>query len=239
MLISSMASSVTWLLTAACGPSTSCSCRDCRSIRSCAPISCRSCPPRRTSTTSTSATRPPGRLLNTAGYRFNQTDLNNRDQLSLRFDYEFSQNHKFEGIFSRYSDADDRTDIDTISPDRPLVQVNSKAKHFVGAWRSTYGTSLINEVRAGGNLSPVAFNNLWDMSAGVLYNTVLNLTNPIGGFVSGGLPATAFQSQGRFTNTYQANDNATLVKATIRWEWEAAGSGTASTRTTMLASTLR
>jgi carboxypeptidase family protein/TonB-dependent receptor-like protein len=153
-----------------------------------------------------------GRLLNTAGYRFNQNDLNNRDQLSLRFDYQFSNRHKFEGVFSYYKDSDDRTDIDTISPDRPLVVVTSKAKHFVGAWRSTYGTTLVNEARIGGNLSPVAFESLWDHTSGVLYNTVLGLTNPVGGFVSGGLPAASFQSQGRFTNTYQASDNATLLR---------------------------
>jgi hypothetical protein len=152
-----------------------------------------------------------GRLLNTAGYRFNQDDLTDRDQLALRFDYELSSTHKLEGIYSYYTDTDDRTDIDTISPGRPLVIVTSKAKRYVGAWRSTWSSNLINEVRFGGNLSPVAFDNLWDHSSGVLYNTVLGLTNPVGGFVSGTAPTFAFQSQGRFTNTYQASDNATLI----------------------------
>jgi hypothetical protein len=152
------------------------------------------------------------RLLNTAGYRFNQTDQNNRDQFAVRVDFEMSQNHKFEGVFSYYKDTDDRTDIDTISPDRPLVVVASEAKRFAGAWRSIFGNNFQNEARYGGNLSPVSFDSLWDHSAGVLYNTVLSITNPIGGFVSAGAPAASFQSQGRNTNTYQFSDNANLLK---------------------------
>ena len=37
------------------------------------------------------------RVLNTAGYRFNQTDLNNRDQYGFRIDYALSDTHRFEG----------------------------------------------------------------------------------------------------------------------------------------------
>lgn len=151
------------------------------------------------------------RILNTAGYRFNQTDLNNRDQFDLRFDFNATARHQFEGVYSYYKDVDDRTDIDTISPDRPLVVVESAARRFAGAWRSTWGTNFQNEARGGGNLSPVSFTSNWDHGAGVLYNTVLNISNPIGGFVSGGAPAASFQSQGRNTDTYQFNDNATWI----------------------------
>lgn len=44
------------------------------------------------------------RLLNTARYRFNQTDLNRRDSFTMRFDYALSPAHRFEGIFSRFKD---------------------------------------------------------------------------------------------------------------------------------------
>ena len=64
------------------------------------------------------------RLLNTAGYRFNQTDLNNRDQYTGRLDYSMSNAHKFEGVFSYFKETDDRTDLDLVSLDRPLVSTS-------------------------------------------------------------------------------------------------------------------
>ena len=97
--------------------------------------SCRSCPARRRSTTSTSATRPRSDVLNTAGYRFNQTDLNDRDQYTFRVDYALTDAHRFEGVFSYFKETDDRTDLDAISPDRPLVYTSSDAKRFALAWR--------------------------------------------------------------------------------------------------------
>jgi hypothetical protein len=148
------------------------------------------------------------RVLNTAGYRFNQNDLLNRDQFSLRMDYNLSQNHIFEGVYSYSNDLDDRTDIDVISPDRPLAYTSSVQHRFVGAWRSIFGDSFQNEVRYGGNLSAVAFETDWDYSAGVLYNTPLSMTNPVGGFTT----SAGFQPQGRDVNTFQFSDSATLVK---------------------------
>ena len=65
------------------------------------------------------------RLLNTAGYRFNQTDLNDRNQYVFRADYAMSQAHRFEGVYSYFKETDDRTDLDLVSPDRPLVYTNS------------------------------------------------------------------------------------------------------------------
>ena len=55
-------------------------------------------------------------MLNTAGYRFNQTDLNNRDQYGFRVDYTLSARHKVEGVYSYFKETDDRTDLDFITP---------------------------------------------------------------------------------------------------------------------------
>ena len=35
------------------------------------------------------------RLLNTAGYRFNQQDVNDRNQYAFRFDYQATTAHRF------------------------------------------------------------------------------------------------------------------------------------------------
>ena len=150
------------------------------------------------------------RNLNTAGYRFNQTDLNNRDQYTGRLDFAANSSNNIEGVFSYFKETDDRTDLDVISPERPLVYTSSDPKRFAVAWRWAASSRFNNELRGGANLAPVAFVSDWDYSAGVLYNTSLGITNPVGGFGT----AAGFQSQGRFTNTYQLNDNFSYLKGT-------------------------
>jgi TonB dependent receptor-like, beta-barrel len=153
------------------------------------------------------------RVLNTAGYRFNQTGLNNRDQYGFRVDYSLTDKHRFEGIYSYFKETDDRTDLDFISPNRPLVFTNSTARRFSGAWRWLASGNFQNEARGGANLAPVQFNSNWQFPA-VLYNTALSIINPIGGNgtpTTGSGTSTAFQPQGRYTNTYQVGDSASLM----------------------------
>jgi hypothetical protein len=148
------------------------------------------------------------RTLNTAGYRFNQSDLNNRDQYTFRGDYEASSQHRFEGVYSYFKETDDRTDLDAFS-EKPLVFTSSDPKRLALAWRWTASSRLQNEVRGGFNLAPVQFESDWDYAAagGVLYNNALGIINPVGGNGS----VTGFMPQGRYTNTYQLNDNASLM----------------------------
>ena len=152
------------------------------------------------------------RVLNTAGYRYNQTDLNNRDQYTFRGDYEASPHHRFEGVYSYFKETDDRTDLDLVSPDRPLVYTSSDPKRLALAWRWTGSSRFQNEVRGGFNLAPVQFVSDWDYDAagGVLFNTALTIMNPVAGNGAGGATA-GFMPQGRYTNTYQLNDNASLM----------------------------
>ena len=153
-----------------------------------------------------------GQVLNTAGYRFNQTDLNNRDQYVFRFDYEASTSQRFEGVYSYFKEIDDRTDLDLVSPDRPLVYTNSDPKRFALAWRWIGSANFQNEIRGGANLAPVQFATDWDYASyGILYNTPLSIINPIGGSGTVEVGGVGFQAQGRYTDTYQLNDNASLM----------------------------
>jgi hypothetical protein len=155
-----------------------------------------------------------GSVLNTGGYRFNQTDLNDRNQYVFRADYDLSQRHRFEGVYSYFKEIDDRTDLDLISPDRPLVYTSSDPKRFALAWRWTATGNFQNEIRGGANLAPVSFETDWDYaSIGVLYRTPLDIINPIGGTGPTGEANTGvgFQAQGRNTNTYQLNDTASWL----------------------------
>jgi len=140
------------------------------------------------------------RLLNTAGYRFNQTDLNNRNQYGFRFDYEMNSRNRFEVIFAGFKETDDRTDLDLVTLPRPLVFTNSDVKRFVAAWRWLASSRFQNEVRAGFNLAPVQFDSIVPYSGTILnYSSGLTQREP------------NFQPQGRYTNTYQFNDSGSFV----------------------------
>ena len=153
------------------------------------------------------------RLLNTAGYRFNQTDLNDRNQYVFRARHRGKRaSHRFEGVYSYFKETDDRTDLDLISPDRPLVYTNSDPKRYALAWRWVATSNFQNEIRGGANLAPVQFVTDWDYSAGILYNTALGIINPIAGTgPNGEVGGVGFQDQGRYTDTYQLNDTASLL----------------------------
>ncbi|MCX6550987.1 MAG: carboxypeptidase-like regulatory domain-containing protein, partial [Acidobacteria bacterium] len=97
------------------------------------------------------------RVLNTAGYRFNQQRETNRNYFGTRFDYELSSRHRFEVVFSRLTDVDDRPDLDLITLPRPLVYTSATTKRFVAAWRWLATSRFQNEVRGGFNLAPVGF----------------------------------------------------------------------------------
>jgi hypothetical protein len=144
--------------------------------------------------------------LNRGGYRFNQDDVTTRHYVGGRFDYNMSAAHQFEGTFTRLSDVDDRTDLDTIH-EKPLVYTSSVTKFFVGAWRWTATGRLQNEVRAGGNLAPVAFESTEDFG-----DTIFNMPNASGTTTAAlTSPIATFQPQGRDTRTYQFIDTATFV----------------------------
>jgi len=143
-----------------------------------------------------------GRILNTAGYRFNQQRMTVRDYVGGRVDFELNPKHHFEGIFTWSRDNDDRPDLDFYSQGRPQVFTSSPIKRGVGAWRWLISSSLQNELRYGANLAPVRFDSNWKYGAvryaGQTGTLPLTLNDP----------EVNFMPQGRYTNTYQLSDNA-------------------------------
>lgn len=143
--------------------------------------------------------------LNTGGYRFNQQDLNNRDQFGMRVDYTLNPNNRFEVIYTRFKENDDRTDLDVISA-RPLTYTEATTDFFVGAWRWTPTSRLQNELRMGANLAPVGFYNDESFS-----DALFNMPS-IGGALTN--PVVTFQPQGRDTRTRQYVNTASLAAGT-------------------------
>lgn len=138
------------------------------------------------------------RLLNTAGYRFNQSDKNDRNQYAFRTDYQPTESHHFEFIHQRMKETDDRTDLDLVNA-RPKVFTTSPVKLYVGAWRWIATPKLNNEFRVGVNLAPVAFDSSENYS-GLFYGNLPITTREV-----------TFLPQGRDTRTRQYVDNASYI----------------------------
>jgi hypothetical protein len=143
-----------------------------------------------------------GRVLNTAGFRSLQTINLDRDQHTGRIDYALNGAHRLEGVFGYVQEDNDRSDIDNFSRPKPLAFTDSNSKRLAVAWRWAKSAGFSNELRGGFNLAPVGFFNSFDFADGLIFNTVLGIANPIIGF----------QPQGRFTDTYQLNNNASYVR---------------------------
>lgn len=140
------------------------------------------------------------RLKNTAGYSFNQRNNNARDQLKFRLDYILNDRHSFEGTYQALKNTDDRPDIDGTFNAIPINTsgTGGEFSDFVStAWKWSISPRLLNEVRFGAFLSPVLFTTGETFDAGFKVAS-LGFTNPI----------EDFERQGRVTDTWTLNDNA-------------------------------
>jgi hypothetical protein len=138
------------------------------------------------------------RRLNTAGYRFLQRNLTDRNQWGMRLDYEATPRHRFEMNYSWFRETDDRGDLDEIH-ERPAVFTRSTVQRYVAAWQWRR-SNLTNEVRGGGNLAPGAFEN--DETFGNAIFSVPFITSRIA----------TFQPQGRNTRTFQYSDTGSWLR---------------------------
>lgn len=139
--------------------------------------------------------------LNTSGYRFNARANQQRRQYVTRWDYYLNSNHN---LSTTYNYTREVTERPTIS-DRFYTAVppnsNQGTQHLTSiGWRWTASPTLTNEVRGGFALSPVRFARA-DANPAVLFTGSI-FTNPVNEF----LP------QGRNTNTYSIQDNASWLK---------------------------
>lgn len=152
----------------------------------------------------------PTHLLNTAGYSFNQRDNEDRNNITGRLDYTLSTKHNFSATYAFNNDRLDRPDAATNFDEVPAAYNDNSARLVSFAWRWNPVPSITNEVRAGFNLAPGIFNTRGTYPSYFVDGTAWS--NPINEF----LP------QGRFTNTYHINDNATWVhgKHTIQFGFQ-------------------
>lgn len=138
-------------------------------------------------------------LFNTAGFLFNKRANRTRDNYGFRVDYIPNTKHAIYGTWAWNRDVVDRNDLDGTFSRAPIVFNDDNKKLLSATWRWAPTSNFTNEVRGGFNLAPATF--LVDegtrpdfLIAGYLF------TNPI----------VTFRDQGRFTDTYTLQDNASL-----------------------------
>jgi hypothetical protein len=139
--------------------------------------------------------------LNTSGYRFNARSNTDRRQFVTRWDYYLNSNHNLTASYNFTHEVNDRPDISTRFYTTVPPNSTGSDRHFTSmAWRWTAGPTFTNDLRGGFALSPSKFLREGDNPPAIFTNSLY--TNPVNDF----LP------QGRNTNTYSIQDNASWLK---------------------------
>ena len=139
-------------------------------------------------------------LRNTAGYSFLNRDNLDRDNITGKVDYYLNAKNNFSGTYTWNRTVDDRPDQSNDFSTAPKVVVDSAPSFMSLTWRWTPTPTTTNELRGGFNLSKVPFITSESfptaLAAGLIFNN----------------PVNTFRAQGRQTDTYNIQDNATTVK---------------------------
>jgi Carboxypeptidase regulatory-like domain len=137
--------------------------------------------------------------FNTTGYRFNQRSNTDTDKFTGRFDYDFSEKHTFNGVFSYTNEkVNDRPDVDSPSGfgAAPVIEQPSTRQFLAVAHRWAPSARFTNEIRGGYFLSDPFFTRTAPEPA--FYLTLPLISNP----------EVNTQEQGRDTKSYNLQNNA-------------------------------
>lgn len=140
-----------------------------------------------------------GDIRNTIGSSFLARNNDIRDNVTGKLDYNLSVKHVLSGTFSWNRDILDRNDLSNDYMVVPKVSNDDVVKFLSVGWRWNPSPSLTNELRGGLNLAPAVFVTSQDFPKYLLGGTVFS--NPVN----------TFRAQGRDTNTYVLNDNASFL----------------------------
>jgi hypothetical protein len=144
--------------------------------------------------------------LNTTGVGFNIRDNRTRDNVLGKVDYYLNQQHHFLGTYSWNRDQDDRPDQMNDFSTLPVVVVNSNAHLLSLTHRWNPSATFTNELRGGFNLTTAPFDTSQKFDAAIFAMPVANNAAIINN------PLNTFRAQGRFTDTYNLQNNSTWVK---------------------------
>jgi len=135
-------------------------------------------------------------------YSFQRGNPETRNAVTGRFDVDATDRNSFNFVYKWNKNADARTDIAAGFSPQVFNTQGGPTTLYAGAWRWSPTTSLTNEVRGGYQRSEPFFNSTTDPRSLPFLIAPPLVTNP----------EPSFQSQGRNTDYYNIQDNATWVK---------------------------
>ncbi len=139
--------------------------------------------------------------LNTSGYRFNARSNSDRRQYVTRWDYYLTSSHNIAATYNFTHEDVDRPTLTTRFYTAIPPNANTNNSHLnSSSWRWTVAPTLTNEVRAGFALSPGLFQRRDEVPATFYTGSIFTA------------PVNDFMPQGRHTNTYSIQDNASWMK---------------------------
>ncbi|HZH30942.1 MAG TPA: TonB-dependent receptor [Pyrinomonadaceae bacterium] len=133
---------------------------------------------------------------------FQRSNPENRDAITGRFDMDFNDQNSFNFVYKRNKNADARTDIAAGFSTDTFVTQGGPTTLVVAAYRMSPTTSFSNEIRGGYQRSEPFFNATNDPRNLPFLLALPLITNP----------EATFQSQGRNTDYYNIQDNASYTK---------------------------
>ncbi|MCC7157051.1 MAG: TonB-dependent receptor [Bryobacterales bacterium] len=147
-----------------------------------------------------------GDNLNTTGYSFNARNNTTRDNVTGKVDYYLSTSHTFSGSYIFNRDVQDRPTSGSFYTLEPPIYNDNLGNFFSAAWRWNPAPAMTNELRGGLNRVRGTFKRRTDLPAFFVANNSNNLPLIFNSPVNETLP------EGRDTNSYSIQDNATWIK---------------------------
>ncbi len=132
---------------------------------------------------------------------FNQQNNDTRDSVTTRFDFDVNDSNTVYFVYKYNKNADDRTDIDGTFNVTPVNTQGGPTQGYLLAWNTVLGSNFTNELRAAYNQSDPFFNEDPNFPTDFIIGGLSFTTNP----------QSTFQAQGRKTDQYTLQDNASYV----------------------------
>lgn len=132
---------------------------------------------------------------------FQRSNPETRNAITGRFDVDFTSDSSFNFVFKRANIADARTDIAAGFSNGTFNTQGGPTTLYVAAFRMSPTASFSNEIRGGYQRSEPFFNSTTDPRTLPFLLTIPLATNP----------EASFQSQGRTTDYYNIQDNASYT----------------------------
>lgn len=135
------------------------------------------------------------------GFNFNQANNDTRNAFTTRFDVDINDTNSVYFVYKFNDNADDRTDIDNTFNVSPVNTQGGPTESYVLSYVKIFGSNFTNEVRGGYQTSNPFFNEDPNFPTDYV----------IGGLSFTTSPESNFQAQGRNTDLYTVQDNASYT----------------------------